>query len=286
MKQDQVFILLAALLWGTTGTAQAFAPTNASPMAIGAVRLAVGGVLLLLWSSRKGLVWHGRGWPLGWLWLAALAMAGYQLFFFAAVARTGVAVGTMVGIGSAPIVAGVAQWIGWGERPSRQWGVATLFAVDGAVLLALSGGGVAVEAVGMLWAVGAGSCYALFALGSKQLLQCAPSDQVTAVTFALAALLLLPVWLLQDMSWLATSRGLLVALELGVVTTAVAYLLYARGLLQVPLATAVTLTLAEPVTAAMLGIFLLGEPATPWLLLGIGFIFIGLFILSRPQKLV
>ena len=36
------FILAAAFLWGTTGTAQAFAPPDAQPMTVGTMRLAIG----------------------------------------------------------------------------------------------------------------------------------------------------------------------------------------------------------------------------------------------------
>ncbi len=41
-------VLAAGVLWGTTGTAQAFAPAGATPLAIGAIRLLVGGTALLI----------------------------------------------------------------------------------------------------------------------------------------------------------------------------------------------------------------------------------------------
>lgn len=40
------WVLAAAVLWGTTGTAQALAPTGASPLAVAAMRLAIGGAAL------------------------------------------------------------------------------------------------------------------------------------------------------------------------------------------------------------------------------------------------
>ncbi|WP_312085693.1 EamA family transporter, partial [Exiguobacterium sp.] len=45
-SSSMLLILLAAIFWGTTGTSQAFAPEDAHPIAIGAVRLAVGGLFL------------------------------------------------------------------------------------------------------------------------------------------------------------------------------------------------------------------------------------------------
>jgi len=49
---------------------------------------------------------------------------------------------------------------------------------------------------------------------------------------------------------------------LGVVTTAVAYALFYAGLRTTPGSAAVVLTLFEPLTAAVLAVVILGEPAS------------------------
>lgn len=54
MKISILFVLLAAILWGTTGTTQAFAPKEAAPLVFGAVRMAVGGITLLLFAALRG----------------------------------------------------------------------------------------------------------------------------------------------------------------------------------------------------------------------------------------
>ena len=46
-----LFVLLGAMLWGTTGTSQALAPAGATPLAVGALRVAIGGAALLAPSS-------------------------------------------------------------------------------------------------------------------------------------------------------------------------------------------------------------------------------------------
>jgi DME family drug/metabolite transporter len=97
------FIIGAALLWGTTGTSQAFAPPGYDPMVIGALRLLIGGIALLLLVMKRGELGSFRDWLQLPILLAAIFTASYQLCFFAAVAKTGVAIGTIVGIGSAPI---------------------------------------------------------------------------------------------------------------------------------------------------------------------------------------
>jgi DME family drug/metabolite transporter len=188
----------------------------------------------------------------------------------------------MVAIGSAPIIAGLLDWFVQGERPSPKWVGATILAITGAVFLSGLGQNsqTNMDWIGLLLAVGTGASYALYALASKQLLQTHKPDAVMAVLFMLGAILLLPFLFTVDLNWLLVPQGLLVALHLGVIATAVSYILFARGLVTVGVATAVTLSLAEPLTAATLGIFLLGEPITPTIAIGMALIFAGLALLS------
>ena len=139
------FVVAAAMLWGTTGTAQSFAPAGFDPLVIGACRLAIGGVALLmlaLWRRELGALQDWQAWG---VLLAALCSAVYHLSFFAAVARTGVAVGTIVGIGSSPLAAGMLAFLFRGERPGRRWMVSTLVAVAGCAMLVLAGGSATVR---------------------------------------------------------------------------------------------------------------------------------------------
>jgi DME family drug/metabolite transporter len=279
-KNGRWFVLAAAVLWGTTGTAQAFAPTGAQPMVVGAVRLAVGGAALLALAAARGVLRDGKRWPPLATALAAGSMAAYQLCFFAGVAKTGVAVGTIVAIGSAPILAGVLGFLVRWERPGRRWVVATVLAVLGCSMLIIASGGVSVDALGVVLALGAGVAYATYAVAGKGLLEERSPDAVMAVVFCLGAVFLSPLLFITDLSWLRQPRGLAVALHLGLVATAAAYVLFARGLSAVPVATAVTLSLAEPLTAGTLGVVLLGERLTTSAMLGIGLLFSGLALLS------
>ena len=90
----------------------------------------------------------------------------------------------------------------------------------------------------------------------------------------------LPALFVDDLNWLTEPRGFAVAIHLGVIATALAYALFARGLKLIPVATAVTLSLAEPLTAAILGVVLLGEQLTPLAILGLGLLFVGLALIT------
>lgn len=191
--------------------------------------------------------------------VAACGIACYQPLFFAGVLQTGVALGTIVAIGSAPVAAGILGFVFRGERPGLRWAAATALAVTGCALLVGGGGNVSVEAGGVLLALGAGISYGVYATATKELLERLPYTAVMGVAFGFGALLLSPVLVLSPPDWLAEPRGMVVALELGLVATAAAYLLFARGLSAVPVSTAATLSLAEPLTAGLLGIVVLGE---------------------------
>ncbi len=279
-------VLLAACLWGTNGTAQSLAPHAAQPVIIGTLRIALGGLALLAIAGLRGAFRNGKRWPIIPTLLGALSMAAYQIFFFAGVARTGVAIGTIVGIGSTPILAGPIGYIARGERPSRRWLIATALGILGSGLLIAAGERIHIDLLGIFLAICAGGSYAVFTTVSKGLLEDHPPEAVMAVTFSVGALFVLPLLIRADLSWLAQASGIFVVLHLGLITAALGYTLFARGLQHVAIATAATLTLGEPLTAGLLGIFFLHEPLTTVAGLGIILILIGLVILSTGKTQV
>ena len=273
------FIIGAALLWGTTGTAQAFAPIGFDPMVIGALRLLIGGIALLLLAIKRKELGKFSDWKLLPVFLAAAFTASYQLCFFAAVAKTGVAVGTIIGIGSAPIAGGLLGLIFRGERPGKCWLVATILAVIGCSLLSFSGGDVAIYPLGVLLALGAVLSYAAYTLMIKGLLERHSPNAIMAVVVCIGAVLISPALLNIDPDWLLQPRSIGIILHLGLATMALSYWLFARGLHTIQVATAVTLSLAEPMTAATLGILILGERLNTQAFFGISLIFAGLPVL-------
>jgi DME family drug/metabolite transporter len=107
---------------------------------------------------------------------------------------------------------------------------------------------------------------------------------VTVVVFAAAGLVLLPVALVAGVGPLLSPGGLLMVAHLGIVTVAVAYVLFTRGLAGVGVAAAGTLTLAEPATATVCGVVVLGERPGGAALAGLGLIAAGLVGLVAPGR--
>ena len=287
MKRAQHLVLLSAVLFGTTGTAQALGPDGTSPLTVGAARIAIGGAALVAIALLTRTLIDGIRWAPAPALAGALGVVGYQLSFFAAVDATGVAVGTVVALGSGPAFAGLFGLALRNERPTRQWGMATALAVAGATILVLAGGGAAdVDPAGILLALGAGASYGLYTVTSKILLEHGHSPEgVMAVAFGLGAALLAPVLVVGDIAWLSTPGGAALALYLGLIPTALAYVLFARGLQKLPAASVATLTLAEPLTAATLGVAVLGERPGPVAGLGALMVLSGLLVRSgQPRR--
>jgi DME family drug/metabolite transporter len=206
-----------------------------------------------------------------------MLVASYQVLFFTGITLTGVALGTISAIGSLPVWAGLIDLL-FGKRPDARWLGATALAVAGSVLLIGSGGSVSVEPFGVLLCTASGCGLVAFTAIAKGLLQERPHAVVMGVTFTLGAVLLSPALLFSNPSWVLSPMGLAVALELGLGATALAYILFASGLSKVSVSTAATLTLAEPLTAGLLGVFVLGERVSPVALGGMLLIVLGLVL--------
>ena len=115
-------VLFAAVCFGTTGTAQALGPA-ASPVAVGAARIVLGGAMLV--AVARAYRRTPAAASAANVLAIAVGVAVYQLSFFAAVKLTGVAVGTVVAIGTGPAAAGALGRLVNGERLTARWGLAT-----------------------------------------------------------------------------------------------------------------------------------------------------------------
>jgi len=275
--------LTAAALWGTTGTAQTFASSQTSPYWIGALRLAIGSLFF------AAMVLLGRSRPLAgelllravWLWalLGGIAMAAYNLSFFAGVKATGVAVGTGVAIGSGPVWVGVLEGLVARRWPRPVWWVGTAAAVTGISLMLLSSGADArFDKAGLMFCLLAGFSYASYTLLAKHLVGLASPFVATLLIFSVAAVIAVPVAALVSPAFVASPSTWVMVIYLGVVVTGVAFLLFSHALRRVSAASCVTLSLAEPLTAFVLAIIVVGEQPGALAYGGLGLVLIGLLL--------
>jgi len=280
----KLLVIFAAVLFGTTGTAQALGP-DASPLAVGASRIIFGAALLWLIAGPARRAATGGSWPRWTVAICGLAVAIYQLSFFVSVDRTGVAVGTVVALGSAPALAGLLARVLRGEALTGRWMACTALAVAGIVLLVAGGRSASVDPGGVALALAAGAGYAIYTVLAKDLLTAghAPED-VMARVFATGALLLVPVLPLAGVGFLGSGSGWAMVLYLAAIPTALAYVCFARGLRKLSAGETATLTLAEPLTAAALGALILDERPGALAIAGGVLVLAGLVALAAPSR--
>jgi drug/metabolite transporter, DME family len=237
------------------------------------VALVLGGGRLRLGAADRRLVL-----------LSGAFVAVYQASFFAAVAETGVAVGTVVALGSAPAFTGLFARTFGGERLRAEWYAATGLACAGVCLLTLGGGSGGVSAPGVALALAAGAGYAGYAVAGKRMLdQGATPEATMAAVFAAGGIMLSPLLFVVPTAGLRTTDGLVLAAYLGALPTALAYILFARGLERLGPSETSTLTLAEPLTAMVLGFAVLSERPGAAAVAGAGLVLAGLALLALPS---
>lgn len=272
-----VLIAIAAVSWGTTGATMTLLSREAavSPLLVGWSRLAIAAPVLVLAAAGVGRFGaphpSRRPWPsLADLPLCAalgLAMAAYQVCYFRAVTLVGVAPAALLAICSAPLLIAVLATLFLGERPTPLVRLSLGMAVAGTALLLVGPRGFGEIAgrfgVGALLALGAGVSYAVYAVAAKRLLARVTPLAVSAITFALAALLLAPALLGEAAPGRAIATGWPLLLYLGLGPTAAAYALFAAGLDRVPATAAGIVALLEPLTATTLGLVVFGERLGP-----------------------
>lgn len=280
------FSLLGNGLAGTAGTVAAVYALNTPSPVIGFVRLSIGAITLLILApffggKLKNLL---RLATRPGVWIMAASSASYQVFFFASVDRTGVATAALITVGCIPVSAGIVGWIFLRERLNKIWVVSTAIAITGLVVASL-GELETNDATGLLYAVIAGSGIGAYINAAKVEVRAgAHSMQLPGMSFFLGSLGLFFIVRSEfiEVDW--TSQTILLAIYLGAVTMGIANGIQTVGLRGISPGVASTMMLADPVTAAVLGVIVLGEPLTVNGAVGLVLVVIGLVMQSRSTN--
>lgn len=253
--------LLGNGLAGTAGTAAAIYALNTPAPVIGFARLSIGAITLLLLAPFFGGKLRNlpRLVARPGVWIMAASSASYQAFFFASVERTGVATAALITVGCIPVSAGIVGWIFLHERLSKIWLISTAIAIAGLVIASL-GELQTNDATGLLYAVIAGSGIGAYINAAKVEVRAgAHSMQLPGMAFLIGSVGLFFIVRndLIQVQW--TSQAILLAVYLGAVTMGIANGIQVVGLKGLSPGVASTMMLADPVTAAVLGIIVLGQ---------------------------
>ena len=251
-----------------------------SAVTIGSWRAVIGAFGFVAVASIRGQApWRYRL-PPRWLAIGAVGVAGSQIAFFEAVSRTGVAVGTLVAIGTGPVAAGAIDWLVHRHRPHRRWLLGVVVALAGVVLL--SGG--AAEVVvwsGVAFGVLAGCAIPLFGFGAQGLMRDRPLLPAMATVVGSGAVLLLPSALVSADAAFGDFEAAATVVYLGAGDhDRRSDPVGRRPFSASASASCWPVTLLEPAVAATLAMTVLDEPLTAGLAAGICLVITGVAITS------
>ena len=284
-----MFVLAAAVLWGTTGTVASFAP-EVGPLAIGAAAMGIGGLLQAALAG-PALARAHHELRRRWLTIAVggLSVAIYPLAFYSSMRLAGVAVGTVISIGSAPIASAVIERVIDGHRLTRRWVLGAVLGLGGVALLSFVEPVRTADAVnpglGILLGLLAGATYALYSWAAHRTMSGGVQSRVAmGAIFGVGGLLLMPVLFLTGAPLLESWNNFSVGAYMAVVPMFIGYVLFGHGLARIKASTATTLSLAEPVVAAVLAVVIVGERLPPAGWAGVVLVIVSLAVLTVPVR--
>jgi DME family drug/metabolite transporter len=287
-------VTLAAALWGTGGAAAKsiyeLSSTNPQSVAFFRMLLSVPVLATLNWLTlgKRAFTFERR--DLKPMLLAGALVAVYQVFYFAAIPRIGVAIATLIALCAAPVIVAVLSMFARSIRESPRpivW-VALVCSIVGAFLLTQ----VAETRLQNEWLVGV-----LFALASATLYASntfvgrklgsegrAHPLQLTTIGFAFGAVVLFIVALFSGLQTQYPPEGWARLFYLGAFPTAIAYALFYTGMKSINASVASIATLLEPLTATILAVALFREPLSDRAVLGSALLIVAMLILIRDSR--
>lgn len=262
-----ISVVLASFFWGTTGIAASFT-ANVSPLATGAFAMGLGGTLLVI-NARHFLV---KDMPkltstLPYLVIGGLSVAIYPLAFYTAMKWSGVAIGNVISIASAPLFTAVIERLLNNKQISLQWFISFILGTIGVLLLSLGKQHTTHENIdtnlqywGVVLGLIAGLSYALYTWAGKQMIDRGVNSKSSmASMFGFSAILLLPSLFFTGENLFATATNSAIALYMAIVPMFLGYLLFGYGLRYMQASKVTLITLLEPVVATLLAVVIVGE---------------------------
>jgi drug/metabolite transporter (DMT)-like permease len=284
------------LFWGTVFWASNIVAGKEAVSGFGAMGLAqlrlAGATLLfaalfLVWRGRPKLCLSRRQ----WIVLAGIAFNGLtlnQICFINGLARTSVAhTGLIVALG--PVMVLALSCLLRLEPLTLPKFFGMLVSFGGVAVLTLGGEevGSAARWQGDLIVLAGSASFAYYTIQVKEIANHYDALTLNALTFALGALLMIPFAArsILNVRWAAVSLGAWGGLAFMIVLgTVVAYLFYAFALTELAASRVAAFAYLQPVVAALLGAWLLGERITPRVVTGGALILLGVYLAERERE--
>jgi DME family drug/metabolite transporter len=279
----------AGFCWGTFGIARALGPESAS-LSVAGFRLSFAaiGLILLAWGTGA---FKAAGpvskWPIVPFIICGAGLGSLTWLYLEGMWRAGVSIGAPVSCATIPIISLVLEMIIY-KRRATNWQIIGMAVAIFGMTMASYAPDEQIEAgrrlSGVLFAVASGFVFSAYSLYIQHSTNRFPRLMVQANIFTAGAIIMM-IWALSstDYQWFFSFSGVASAMWLGLVSGALGYWLYIKGMRLIPVSIATTLSMVEPLTGTILGIMLLNESTDPLKMLGLIILFAGIIVVGRAS---
>lgn len=206
----------------------------------------------------------------------------------------GITIGTVVSIGSAPLFTALLEKFFDKKALSRKWFISFVFGVVGVLLLSLGESHVQgaeqimttdQKTFGIILGLIAALTYSLYTWAAKKMIDRGVDSKASmGLIFGFGALILLPTLFFTGSNLFDEPVNLYVVGYMMLIPMFLGYLLFGYALRTISASIATTLTLFEPLVAALFAVLLVGEQLAPIGWVGMALIFVCLAVLSKADK--
>lgn len=279
-------MLLAAMLWGTIGIATqgiyTLDHTTSVFINLGRLLIAMPILLVASWRTLGRSMFAIPRYDFRIMVISGLSIGFSQAAYFAAIQYSGVTIATLLTLCLSPIIVAFLAVMLRLEKMTGKLLLALVLAVIGCVFLVGIQTDISEDVIfGAILAFLSALGYAGMIVCGRFLARDYHPLQITCVGFGTSTLLFIVMNLVVGIVPPGQVEGWLLLVYLGVVPTAIAYSLFLAGMKEVTATTASILSLLESVVAAALAWLLFGETLQLSGGVGVLFLLLSFFILSR-----
>ncbi|GGN58467.1 DMT family transporter [Oceanobacillus indicireducens] len=285
-----IYILIGAALWGTIGFyVKNLYTYGFTPMEVVTLRVWTSAfilVLYLLCTTPRSLKLHKITDIKYFIGTGVFSIVFFNYCMFTAIEISSIPVATAL-LYTGPTFVTIFSYFLFKEPLTRIKIIALFITLFGTSLVVglIPFDKEAFKLGSMIFGIGSAVGYALYSIFSKYALRKYTSLTITTFTFLTAAIALTPFFPYKEKAGLLIElEVLLYAFGLGLLPTAVAYIIYTHGLNQTEASKASILTTVEPVVATLIGIFIFQEAFSFIQMLGMAAIIAAVIIVQVYNK--
>lgn len=279
-RPDAARLVLLAAIWGASFLFMRIAAPALGPVLTAEARTLIAGVALAAYFAATGFDPEYRRWAKHYVIVGILSSAvPFLLWAYAALSLTAGLLSVLNA--TSPMWGAVCSALILGERLTARRVAGLVLGVAGVALVTQPGASETFSYRAVAAALVAAFCYGLIATYIKRWASAVPSRGMAAGSQLAAGTLLIPFIALWPPAGMPTPGVVASILALGLVCSALAYLLYFRLIADIGATGALTVTYLIPVFGVLWGALFLGETVSGAMLAGAALIILGTVFVLR-----